>query len=266
MSSKVPRLLLFDIDGTLTKSAYNKLGVSYICTALSFGFEREVKKNDVIFDGGTDGSISADLLKQYDVTKENCPDYDERILKSFSEMPRIMHEGIKENHFAWKILPNTNELLSELAKRSDVKIALLTGNHRDTAVIKLENAGVDTSHFRWGQHGGHEEALFGAFGGSDNPVRDRLVDVARQRYEAYLGGGVRVGPNDMVIIGDSPKDVSCAHNNGVPCVAVDTGRYSADQLSNAEAVLRGGFVDVSKAVDAIVGVQRAQLPAAEIGN
>ena len=51
MSNKIPRLLLFDIDGTLTKSAYNKGAESYICKALSIEFGREVHRNGIIFDG-----------------------------------------------------------------------------------------------------------------------------------------------------------------------------------------------------------------------
>jgi phosphoglycolate phosphatase len=38
------------------------------------------------------------------------------------------------------------------------------------------------------------------------------------------------------VIGDNPRDVACAHADGVRCLAVATGRFSAEQLADARAV------------------------------
>ena len=50
------RILLFDIDGTLTKSIYNKAR-NPILDAMSSIYEKEITKKGVIFSGGTDRSI-----------------------------------------------------------------------------------------------------------------------------------------------------------------------------------------------------------------
>jgi phosphoglycolate phosphatase-like HAD superfamily hydrolase len=44
-----------------------------------------------------------------------------------------------------------------------------------------------------------------------------------------------------IVIGDTPRDIDCAQRNGCRCVAVATGRHSAEALATAGAdlVLRG---------------------------
>jgi phosphoglycolate phosphatase-like HAD superfamily hydrolase len=42
-----------------------------------------------------------------------------------------------------------------------------------------------------------------------------------------------------VVIGDTPRDIACAHADGVRCLAVATGPFSRDQLTGADAVLAG---------------------------
>jgi len=247
MNNIIPRLLLFDIDGTLIYKQRSGASSSYLCQALSIGFGRTIEKNNVMFSGGTDGSIALEVLSKYGISPKTIPDYDERIIKSFSEMPRLVQEGIDSGEYQWSCYLNVKTLLHELSFRNDVKLALLTGNHIITAEMKLQNAGIDTNLFKWGS----DDKMFGAFGGSDHPVRSKLVEIARQRYVDYLGGKEVTG-NDMVIIGDTPKDIQCAHDNGVPCVAVDTGPFSVDQLKSAEKVLEKGFANIQTSIDAII--------------
>ena len=40
---------------------------------------------------------------------------------------------------------------------------------------------------------------------------------------------------DILVIGDTPKDVACAHAFGAQCVAVATGAFSAAQLAECGA-------------------------------
>lgn len=213
-------------------------------TALSRAFDKPVTSDEgVVYSGGTDGSLAEQILAINGITRQNCDKYLENIETAFNIMPGIVNERVTAGQLSWYSLPNVNELLEKLVTRSDVKLGILTGNLYDIAVIKLKTAGVNLEVF---QESGR---LFGAFG-SDHFVRDELVKVAKGRYSKFVGHSIE--PNDMVIIGDSPKDISCAHNNGVPCVAVDTGFYDANQLSNADFVLSGGFNDLYASVKALV--------------
>jgi phosphoglycolate phosphatase-like HAD superfamily hydrolase len=66
----------------------------------------------------------------------------------------------------------------------------------------------------------------GAFG-SDHDRRDALVPIAVARHG---------GEPDVVVVGDTPRDVACAHAGGARCVAVTTGAHGPDDLRGADAV------------------------------
>ena len=54
-----------------------------------------------------------------------------------------------------------------------------------------------------------------------------------QRYREAEGESLE--PRQIVVIGDTPKDVDCALANGCVAFGVATGRYSADELRAAGA-------------------------------
>ena len=128
-------------------------------------------------------------------------------------------------------------------------VIFFIGNIQPVAVIKLETAGVDTSYFQTCASNG----LIGAFG-SDDGNRNALVEIAKQRYCKFLGVDA-IDPNDVVVIGDTPKDIECAHVNNSPCVAVTTGAYTKEQLQHADCVLENGFEDIDESVKAVVETQ-----------
>jgi phosphoglycolate phosphatase-like HAD superfamily hydrolase len=44
-----------------------------------------------------------------------------------------------------------------------------------------------------------------------------------------------VPPKDVIVIGDTVRDVECAHKNGGVCIAVTTGGATREQLEAAHA-------------------------------
>ena len=60
--------------------------------------------------------------------------------------------------------------------------------------------------------------------------------MARRRAGANGGAYPR---EHTVVIGDTPNDIACAHADGVRCVAVTTGPFSAQDLRQADLVLPG---------------------------
>jgi phosphoglycolate phosphatase len=112
------------------------------------------------------------------------------------------------------------EILDRLAGREDVVTALLTGNWEPGAKAKLSRFGLD------------RYFAFGAFG-CDGVDRSELPPVALDRAERATGRRFR--PQDVLIVGDSLHDVSCAHAHGIPCLAVGTGRTPEEVLQAAGA-------------------------------
>lgn len=119
------------------------------------------------------------------------------------------------------------------------------------ARIKLTSASVDVSLFETDNSTDNKRFL-GAFG-SDHAVRSQLVSIAQKRYSEYLGKEVK--KEDMVVIGDSPKDIACAHANQVACVAVTTGIDTADDLKEADYILEGGFANIDESIKAVIQTQ-----------
>jgi phosphoglycolate phosphatase len=75
---------------------------------------------------------------------------------------------------------------------------------------------------------------FGGFG-SDAEKRSNLPPVAKSRAEKTFGK--KFSMREMVIIGDTPKDIECAKINGAKSIGVCTGPFSGRQLKDAGADL-----------------------------
>nr|XP_039249072.1 uncharacterized protein LOC120326790 [Styela clava] len=249
MKDKIPRLLLFDIDGTLTKSHYkDSVNGHPMARALSEAFGKSIKRNAISFAGGTDRSIIRDVLQGNGITEDNTTDYEKRVIETLRILPEFMRTGIAEGNYSWSALPNVHKLLQRLSQIEDVRLALLTGNIVEDARIKLECASIDISLFEVESSDGKKE-LLGAFG-SDHEVRSKLVPFAKKRYSDLIGQ--QVLSQDMIIIGDSPKDITCAHDNGVACVAVGTGPSSYEHLTDADHLLKDGFKNIDESIDVIL--------------
>jgi phosphoglycolate phosphatase len=78
----------------------------------------------------------------------------------------------------------------------------------------------------------HHHFPFGAYG-SDRADRNLLGHIALERALAVTGK--KFTPDRTLIIGDTPKDIACAHAIGARCLAVATGHFTADQLEQAGA-------------------------------
>ena len=134
-----------------------------------------------------------------------------------------------------RMLPGVEKLLEHLSGRSDFIMGLVTGNVREAVPAKLLSAGIDPALFR-----------FGAFG-SEHPDRNTLPALALSRLEQALGQSIP--KENVLVIGDTPRDIECARHTGLKVLSVATGRYDRqalvehhpdyllDDLSDTETVL-----------------------------
>ena len=200
------KLFLFDIDGTLLTTDGAGRAALKSAGADLFAIEEDLRTINV--SGSTDTAIVQDILRHHllDVSTANVNRYLGGYLVWLKQ------------HLASQsgaILPGVISLLDVLAKDGQA-IGLLTGNVRRGAEIKL------TAHGIW------DRFSFGAFG-DDNSDRNQLGPIAKQRAEAALN--TKFAAHDIVIIGDTPKDIACARAFGAVAIAVATGRYSLADLS-----------------------------------
>ncbi len=201
------RLILFDIDGTLVWGGPAK---DAFCQALieTYGTAGDVK--GVSFAGKTDPQIARQLLARTGLDHGSIDAglelLWERYLTHLAE--RIVERPVE-------VLPGVRALLDALDGHGDVGLGLLTGNILGGAELKLGSAGL------WDRFG------FGSYG-SDHEERDELPAIAVDRARALWGHSVSA--EHGVIVGDTPRDVTCGRSAGMRTVAVATGTFTFDQL------------------------------------
>jgi phosphoglycolate phosphatase len=220
------KLLLFDVDGTLVLTG--GAGVRAMNRAFHEVWGVADAFRQVRMAGGTDPRLLDEALALSGLTARDgqVATFERTYLRLLAEeilRPPASAAASDPHHHMRRWhgpLPGVRALLDALASRDDVFLALLTGNYSKGAEIKL-------SHFDlWRQF------RCGAFG-EDAADRPSLVPVAVARARAI--GCPPVAPRDVVIMGDTIRDVECARVNGTACVAVATGGDTGDTLRAAGA-------------------------------
>ena len=229
------KLVLFDIDGTLLRS--DGAGRRAVTRALREVFG-STGPGDYWFDGKTDPQIVRDLMR-LDGHDDARIDADMRRL--LDRYVQFLNEELTAPGFRASPLPGIPELLDALEAREDVILGLLTGNIEPGARAKLNAVGIEPARFR-----------VGAFG-SDHEHRPELPAIAQRRTREALG--VHVEGPAMVVIGDTPADVTCGKSLGARAIGVATGRFSVEELLAHDPV--AAFPDLTRTddvLDVILGV------------
>jgi len=208
------RLVLFDLDGTLLwtdgagRRAIHRALVEVLGTAGPIeGFR---------FDGRTDGEIVGKLAEGAGLAPDAA--LVDRVL---SRYVALLEDELARPTQRTTVYPGVTELLAALERRRECVLGLLTGNVRPGARLKLASGGIDISRFR-----------VGAFG-SDSAHRPDLPAVARRRAREELG--LELAGEDLVIVGDTPSDVTCGRGIGARAIGVATGSYAVADLMAAGA-------------------------------
>jgi phosphoglycolate phosphatase len=229
----VAKLILFDIDGTLLHTA--GAGRRAICTALTARLGVDGAFDRIRFDGKTDPQIVHELLEVAG-RNSHLDDADVRgICEAYVEFLEL---ELRNRNGDVRVYPGVEVLLDRLGDRDDAVVGLLTGNVVAGARLKLESAGLDPSRFR-----------VGAFG-SDAAERERLPAIAQDRAASLLGG--RPQGDDVVIIGDTPADVTCGRSIGARAIGVATGSYTLGELAAAGAYAVFASMSETDAVEAAI--------------
>ena len=228
------RLVLFDIDGTILHT--HGAGKRAIHRALTEVFGTTGPEGHR-FDGKTDRQIVRELMN---LAGHGDSHIDANMDELLDRYVRYLREELAAADERPHVYPGVPALLDALESRGDVLLGLLTGNLEEGARAKLESAG-----FAW------ERFHVSAFG-SDAEHRPLLPAVAQARAEARLGRALRGG--DVVIIGDTPADVTCGNAIGARGIGVATGQYEEPELRAAGAVATfADLADTRAVIDAIVG-------------
>ena len=228
------RLILFDLDGTLLWS--DGAGRAAIHQALIDEIGTAGPIDGFALAGRTDMAIARELLRA-----SNHPDaeQDECVRRVCDRYVELLEGELQSSKRHVRVYVGVLELLETLGKRKDAVLGLLTGNVEQGAALKLQAAGIHLEQFRVMAYG------------SDAYSRDALPPIAVSRAGEVMGRIPR--GHDVVIVGDTPADMTCGNGIDARAIGVATGPFEVaeleaaggyavfDDLSDTEAVVTAMF-------------------------
>jgi len=200
-------LVLFDIDGTLTRRAG-----PHHRDALAAGIRRvtglETTTDGIPVQGMLDPVILAAMMRRVGA---KVPDIREAMPAVMRAAERYYLRVCPELHD--KHCPGVEPLLERLTRRN-ILLALVTGNLTRIGWRKLERAGL-RDYFR-----------FGAFG-EMAPTRAGLAKLAirKAKREKLIARDAPIS-----LIGDATSDIIAAQANGIRAISVRTGITPVEEL------------------------------------
>lgn len=203
-------LILFDIDGTLIDSG--EAGSRSLNLSFKELFSIVNAFHGISMAGKTDTQIMKEGLLKHGISVDG--NFDIVINTYLKYLQKEVHNDRRH------IKPGIYGLLEILSLMRNLQLGLLTGNIEPGARIKLEP-------FKLNKY-----FPTGAFG-SDDEDRNRLLPIAINRFEELCQR--KIGTDECIVIGDTPRDVHCAKIYDAMCIGVATGPYSIDELIEAGA-------------------------------
>lgn len=225
-----PRLLLFDIDGTLLLARGR--GMRAMHAALQAVFACPPRQASIQPHGKTDFVLFEEMACAYGLEFA-------ALAARADELQHVYAthlEALLSEPNSVELRPGVLALLQGLAARQDVHLGIVTGNLERTARLKLVAAGLD----RFFATGGF---------GSDARERPGLVAHALQRFGTITGR--EWSGSDVWVIGDTPDDVGSGRAHGTRTLAVATGSHDLESLQQTGADLV--LPDLSD-TDRIIGI------------
>jgi phosphoglycolate phosphatase-like HAD superfamily hydrolase len=211
-----PKLILFDIDGTLIDTG--GAGARSWTWAFERQFDRQVDIAEHSTAGMTDPAIARATFREV-MDREPTAEQLTRLMASYQA---VLPDYVASSP-DYRVLAGVEELL-ELLTSAGVLLGLTTGGLEAAAHTKLGRGRLN--HF----------FLLGGYG-SDSEDRTTLTRAAVDRGRRMLDG--RLDLADVFVVGDTPLDIAAAEGVGAVSVGVASGRYDVDELRavNADHVL-----------------------------
>lgn len=201
------RVVFFDIDGTLVHTG--RAGVKAFARVFSTEFGAHDGTERMKFGGRTDISLVREFFRIHDI-EPSAANFERFFDRYAFWLDRLMKES------AGAACQGVLTFLAELNALPDPPmLGLLTGNIRLGAEIKLRHFDL------W------DRFVTGGFG-DDDEDRNQIAATAYQRANHLLGNNLH--PPEVVVVGDTPRDIECARFIGARALAVATGGATLEEL------------------------------------
>jgi phosphoglycolate phosphatase len=197
---------LFDIDGTLL-NAYGGAHYNAFHSALKRSFNLDCKIDGVPLHGNTDIGILRAVLAREGLNNGELE-------AKLAETLEHMCDEVERNRAQMEamVCPGIIELIEHLHSQGKL-LAVASGNLERIGWVKIEAAGL-REYFSFGAFSdGHEKR--------EDIFRNGVAEVTRR-----LGADATA-----CVVGDTPADINAAKAVGIPVIAVATGIYTLEHLS-----------------------------------
>lgn len=208
----VRTLVLWDIDQTLVDAS--GLGRGWYRVALHAATGVELR-HQPSFPGRTEMAISREVLTLHDLEPT-----DELIAALHGELIAVARRERSLLATRGRVLAGAAEVLEVLAHRDDVVQSVVTGNLVEIARYKLAAYGLDP----------HVDFDIGGYGSVSDHRAELVVEAIRLATEKH---GHDFPVDRVVVLGDTPHDISAALHHGAVAIGVATGRFSVAELREA---------------------------------
>ena len=201
------RAVLFDIDGTLIRTGGAGVKAFALAGETAFGIANGTAH--MKFAGRTDTGLVREflILHRLEPTSENIRRFLDAYVFWLDQLLPQCTGGV---------CPGVWQFIADLrALPEPPVIGLLTGNIRLGAEIKLRHYGL------W------QEFATGAFA-DDHEERNQIAVAAHKRVNRHLQEDLR--GDQIIVVGDTPHDISCGRAIGARVIAVATGGAAFEEI------------------------------------
>ena len=200
-------LILFDLDGTLLVSPKKMRERFEIAIEKIHGVRPTYDWTHL------EGMVDHGILL-HGMNNANVP-----VEKQLESLP-LLHDAAYE-HFASIVteeyinarLPGVVEFLESIYTK--YYLGVFTGNYEKTAWKKLEMIGI-RNYFSFGLFGHEAE------------TRNHLAQKIRKKAQEHFSLDFK--PEEIIFIGDTPRDIECARAINAHIISVTTGKYTKETL------------------------------------
>ena len=200
---------LFDIDGTLLRSQ-DRVHFNSFGSSLERVLGREIPLSGVNLHGNTDTGIIFEACQHAGMSEAE-------IHAKMGEIQSLMRQYVaaERSQMDLLLMPSVPETLNYLKEKGAV-LGVATGNLEEIGWIKMEEAGL------------REFLRFGGFSDRFAIRHEMIADAIRQAH------ALTSKEASVCVVGDTPRDIQAARENGIPVIAVATGHYSFEALMEHE--------------------------------
>ncbi len=195
------KLVIFDIDGTLTDS--NTVDATCYVRSLKeeFGIE-DIDESWETYKNVTDSGVLDEIFEQVFSRKPT----ESEIRRHIQRFIALLEESCTKDSALCAEIPGARDMLSVLRASSDWKIGIATGAWRESALFKLITAGIDIKGLP-------------LVTGSDSKSREDMI----QKCIAVSQSAYGVNAFQRIVsVGDGIWDLRTAANLKIPFIGINT--------------------------------------------